>query len=119
MKSLEELKEIREKMQSQLGLRQESDTATRVAVKMGTCGIAAGARTVLTTIADEVQAKGLSDIMVVAEGCIGLCKYEPIVEVRENGKDKVTYVKVTPEKAKEIVEKHLAGGEIVRDYVME
>lgn len=118
MKSLEELKAIREKMQGQVGLRAEDETVTRVVVGMATCGIAAGARPVLTAFSDGVQEKGLTNVMVTQTGCIGLCKYEPIVEIMEPGKEKVTYVKVTPEKAKEIIDQHLVRGQIVSEYTI-
>ena len=89
MKSLEELKAIRAKMQSQVGMRAEDHTHTRVVVGMATCGIASGARPVLNTLAQEVQKRGLTDkVSVTQTGCIGLCKYEPIVEVMEPGKPK-------------------------------
>lgn len=118
MKSLEELKVIREKMQGQVSMRSEDNTQTRVVVGMATCGIASGARPVLTTLSDAVQTKNLSNIAVTQTGCIGLCQYEPIVEVFEPGKEKVTYVKMTPEKALEVVEQHLIRGQVVSDYVI-
>lgn len=118
MKSLEELKVIREKMQGQVSMRSEDSTQTRVVVGMATCGIASGARPVLTTLSDAVQTKNLSNIAVTQTGCIGLCQYEPIVEVFEPGKEKVTYVKMTPEKALEVVEQHLIRGQVVSDYVI-
>ena len=118
MKSLEELKAIRERMQGQLGVREENDKQTRVVVGMATCGIAAGARPVLNKFAELVQERGLNDIMVTQTGCIGICRFEPIVEVYEPGKPKTTYVHMTPEKAEEIVTRHLAGGQVVKDYVI-
>lgn len=119
MKSLEELKAIRDKMQGQVGLRAEDHTQTRVIVGMATCGIASGARPVLTTISTLVQEKGMTDkISVTQTGCIGLCQFEPIVEVLEPGKPKVTYIKMNPEKAAEVVERHLVGGHIVEGYTL-
>ena len=86
---------------------------------MATCGIAAGARPVLNTLADEVQKRGLTNkISVTQTGCIGLCQYEPIVEVMEPGKDKITYVKMNADKALEVVERHLVGGHPVEKYTM-
>ncbi len=119
MKSLEELKAIREKMQNQLGLRNEAVANTRVVVGMATCGIASGARPVLNAISNAVQEKGLTNVMVTQTGCIGLCQYEPIVEVMETEKEKVTYVKMTAEKALEVVEKHLVRGQIVKEYTIQ
>lgn len=118
MKTLEELKAIRDKMQGQVGLRSEDETQTRVVVGMATCGIASGARPVLTTLSDAVQQKGLQHVVVTQTGCIGLCQFEPIIEIMEPGKDKVTYVKMTPEKALEVVEQHLIRGQVVSDYTI-
>lgn len=118
MKSLEELKAIREKMQGKVGYRSEDESQTRVIVGMATCGIASGARPVLTALADAVQEEGLSNINVTQTGCIGLCQYEPIVEVLEPGKEKVTYVKMTAEKAMEVLRLHLKGGQVVAKYTL-
>lgn len=118
MKSLEELRAIREKMQSQMGVRDTADKSTRVVVGMATCGIAAGARPVLNKFAELVQERKLEDVMVTQTGCIGICKYEPIVEIFEPDKPKVTYVHMTPEKAEEVVNRHLVGGQVVKDYVI-
>lgn len=118
MKSLEELKAIREAMQGQIGIRNEHSSQTRVVVGMATCGIASGARPILTALSDAVQERNLSNIAVTQTGCIGLCQYEPIIEVLEPGKDKVTYIKMTPEKALEVLERHLIGGHIVKDYTI-
>lgn len=119
MKSLEELRAIREKMQGQVGLREEDETVTRVVVGMATCGIAAGARPVLNAFVEGVADKGIGNkVMVTQTGCIGMCKYEPIVEIMEPGKDKVTYVKMTAEKAKEVIDQHLIRGQIVSDYTI-
>jgi NADP-reducing hydrogenase subunit HndB len=116
MKSLEELKAIREKMQGQVGLRAEDASCTRIVVGMATCGIAAGARPVLNAFVEAVQAKGLENVMVTQAGCIGLCQHEPIVEILEPGKEKVTYVEMDAEKAAEVVEQHLVRGQIVSQY---
>jgi len=119
MKSLEELKAIRERMQSQVNMRDGGHTATRVVVGMATCGIASGARPVLTALSSLVQEKGLvGKVTVTQTGCIGLCQYEPIVEVMEPGKEKITYIKMTPEKAAEVVERHLIGGHPVENYTL-
>lgn len=118
MKSLEELRAIREKMQGKVGVRSESEDQTRVIVGMATCGIASGARPVLTALSDAVQEQGLTNINVTQTGCIGLCQYEPIVEVLEPGKEKVTYVKMTPEKAMEVLRMHLLDGQVVTKYTL-
>ena len=119
MKSLEELKAIRERMQGQVGMRSADSNQTRVVVGMATCGIASGARPVLNTLAQLVQEKGLKNVAVTQTGCIGLCQYEPIVEIYAPGKEKVTYIKTTPEKAKEVVEQHLERGLIVSKYTLQ
>lgn len=118
MKSLEELKAIRERMQGQVEFRSEDGDQIRVVVGMATCGIASGARPVLTTLAEEVQKRGLKHVTVTQTGCIGLCQYEPIVEVLEAGKDKITYIKMTPEKALEVLEQHLVRGQVVEKYTL-
>lgn len=118
MKSLEELKAIRDKMKGQIGIRSEGENNTRVVVGMATCGIASGARPVLNMLVNEVRARELDNITVTQTGCIGLCQYEPIVEVYEPGKEKVTYVKVNEEKALEILEEHLIRGNVVEKYLL-
>ncbi len=118
MKSLAELAEIKERMQNKVIMR-EGGSNIRVVVGMATCGIAAGARPVLNAFVEEVNGAGLSDkVMVTQTGCIGICQYEPVVEVFEAGKEKVTYVKMTAEKAKEVVEKHLKGGKVIEEYTI-
>ena len=118
MKSLAELKAIKDRMKSKVILR-EGHGEVRVVVGMATCGIAAGARPVLSTIVEEVNKADLYEKVTVSQtGCIGFCQLEPIVEVYEAGKEKVTYIKMTPEKAKEVVEKHLKGGNVVTEYTV-
>lgn len=118
MKSLAELQAIKEKMKSKVVLRETSGDV-RVVVGMATCGIAAGARPVLNTLVEEVANAGLASRVAVSQtGCVGLCQYEPIVEVYEAGKEKVTYVKMTEQKAREVVEKHLKGGAVVTEYTV-
>ena len=119
MKSLEELRAIREKMQGKVGMRSEDSGQIRVIVGMATCGIAAGARPVLNAFVEAVNDAGLATkVSVTQTGCIGLCQYEPIVEVYEKDKEKVTYIKMTAEKAKEVVEKHLKGGKVIGEYTI-
>lgn len=118
MKSLAELKAIRDRMQGHVGLRAEHEEGTRIVVGMATCGIASGARPVLMTLVDEVNNAHLENVTVVQTGCIGLCQFEPIVEVYRAGEEKVTYIKMTPEKAKEVLMKHVMGGQVVADYTL-
>ena len=118
MKSLEELRAIRERMQSQVSMRAEDHTHTRVVVGMATCGIAAGARPVLTTISDEVNKRELHDVLVTQTGCIGICQFEPIVEVIDENGTKTTCVKMTPEKALRVVNDHIVNGNVVTEYTI-
>ena len=119
MKSLEELRAIREKMNGNIGFRSESSDDTRIVVGMATCGIASGARPVLAALSEAVQNEFLTDkISVTPTGCIGLCQYEPIVEIYEPGKEKVTYVKVNPEKAMDILEQHIVRGQAIDKYML-
>ena len=118
MKSLEELAALRERMKNNVAMRQDNSTATRVVVGMATCGIAAGARPVLTAFVEEVNRRGLKDVVVTQAGCIGMCKLEPIVEVFQPGKEKGTYVKMTPEKVSRIVTEHLVNGSPVTEYTV-
>ena len=118
MKSLAELSAIREKMKGKIALR-EGSSDTRIVVGMATCGIAAGARPVLNAFVEEINNAGLvGDVTVTQTGCIGICQYEPVVEVYEPGKEKVTYIKMTPEKAKEVVAKHIKGGNVITEYTI-
>ena len=118
MKSLEELKAIRDKARQNINVRGESEAAVRIVVGMATCGIAAGARPVLNAFADEVARRGLKDVMVTQTGCIGICQYEPVVEVFAPGKEKVTYVKMTPEKVAEVITEHIVNGRPVTKYTI-
>ena len=118
MKSLEELMAIKAKMQDKVAVRHASGN-TRIVVGMATCGIAAGARPVLNAFVEGITAAGIAEsVMVTQTGCIGICQYEPVVEVYENGKEKVTYIKMTAEKAKEVIEKHIKGGTPVAEYTI-
>lgn len=118
MKSLAELQEIRNKTKEKLLLREEKGDAVRIVVGMATCGIAAGARPVLTTIVDEVEKRHLTDVSVTQTGCIGICQYEPIIEVYIPNQEKVTYVKMTPEKAVRVVNDHIVNGNIVNEFTI-
>ena len=118
MKSLEELKAIRERMQGKVGMRSENAGQTKIVVGMATCGIASGVRPVLNVLADEVQKRGLTNVVVTQTGCIGLCQYEPIVEVYVPGKEKVTYVRMDMDKALEVLEQHIVRGYTLGKYTL-
>ena len=118
MKSLAELQAIKEKMRDKAILR-EGVNSVRVVVGMATCGIAAGARPVLNALVEGVNKEGLTEKVTVSQtGCIGICQLEPIVEVFEPGKEKITYVKMTPEKAARVIEEHLKNGNVVNEYTI-
>ena len=118
MKSLEELKAIREKMQKQVGMREAGEDTVRVVVGMATCGIAAGARPVLEAFLQEVDKRGLKNVTVTQTGCIGVCRLEPIAEVYVPGEEKVTYVKLDAEKVPKIVADHLVNHQVVTAYTI-
>ena len=118
MKSLAELAAIKERMKDKVAIR-EGSGSVRVVVGMATCGIAAGARPVLAAFVEEINKAGLAEkVSVTQTGCIGICQYEPVVEIFEDGKDKVTYVKMTAEKAARVVAEHIQGGKIVEEYTI-
>ena len=118
MKSLAELQAIKETMRDKVFLR-EGLNSVRVVVGMATCGIAAGARPVLNALVEGVNKEGLTEKVTVSQtGCIGICQLEPIVEVFEPGKEKITYVKMTPEKAARVIEEHLKNGNVVNEYTI-
>ena len=118
MKSLAELQAIKEKMRDKVILR-EGVNSVRVVVGMATCGIAAGARPVLNALVEGVNKEGLTEKVTVSQtGCIGICQLEPIVEVFEPGKEKVTYVKMTHEKAARVIVEHLKNGNVVNEYTI-
>ena len=119
MKSLEELMAIRENAKKKMTVREDTgDENIRIVVGMATCGIAAGARPVLNAFVDEIAKRDLKGVTVSQTGCIGMCQYEPIVEVLEPGKEKVTYVKVTPEMVARIVSDHLVNGNPVGEFTV-
>ena len=118
MKSLEELKAIRERMRKQVGLRDADDNDIRVVVGMATCGIAAGARPVLEAFLQEVDKRGLKNVSVTQTGCIGVGPVEPIVEVYVPGQEKVTYVKMQPEMVSRVVTEHLVNHQVVTEYTI-
>ncbi len=118
MKTLAELAAIREKAKSTMNLREDNKDSVRVVVGMATCGIAAGARPVLSTFAEEVDRRNLNNVTVAQTGCIGICQFEPVVEVYVPGQEKVTYVKMTAEKALRVVNDHIVNGNIVNEFTI-
>ena len=118
MKSLEELAAIRDKMKQTVNTREAAHDSTRVVVGMATCGIAAGARPVLSAFVEEINKRGLKNVQVTQTGCIGVCRLEPIVEVYVPGQEKVTYVKMNPEMVPQIVAQHLVNKQVVTEYTI-
>lgn len=118
MKSLAELSAIRDKMKQTVNTREAAHDSVRVVVGMATCGIAAGARPVLNAFTEEVARRNLAGVLVTQTGCIGICQYEPVVEITAPGKEKVTYVRMTPEKVAKVVSEHLVGGNVVSEYTI-
>jgi len=118
MKSLAQLAEIRDKMKQNATMREDGDRAVKVVVGMATCGIAAGARTVLNAFSSELAKRSLEHVTVAQTGCIGMCKLEPIVDVFVPGQDKVTYVLVTADKVPKIISNHIVEGIPVLEYTI-
>lgn len=117
MKSIAELQAIRERAKLQVKDRMES-SEYKIVVGMATCGIAAGARPVMTALMDEIQKQSLANVTVGQTGCIGMCRLEPIVEVIHPDQEKVTYVKMTPERAVRVIEQHIKNGNPVVEYTI-
>ena len=118
MKTLAELQAIRDQARQKMSVRDNQEDAVRVVVGMATCGIAAGARPVLNAFVDEVTKRHLENVVVTQTGCIGMCQFEPIVEVFVPGKDKVTYGKVSPEKVARIVADHIVNGNPIAEFTV-
>ena len=118
MKSLAELEAIRQKTLERVSVRKEADDAIRVVVGMATCGIAAGARPVMLKFLEEVQRRNLHNVTVSQTGCIGMCRLEPMLDVIMPGKEKVTYVKVTPDMVPRIVAEHIVNCRPVQEYTI-
>ncbi len=119
MKSLAELQAIKEKMQNKVNLRASDDENTiRVVVGMATCGIAAGARPVLNAFLKEIEDRRLANVICTQTGCIGICQYEPVVEIHTPNGEKVTYVKMDEDKVAKVVTEHLVNGKVVEDFTI-
>lgn len=116
MKSLEDLHKLREKLKADIKLRKEE--GTKIIVGMGTCGIAAGAREVMSAILDELAVRKLLNVQVQQTGCIGMCEKEVLVDVIRPGEPRITYGKVKPEDVKKIIAEHVVNGRIVEELVV-
>lgn len=118
MKTLADLAAIKESMQPTVRINRQPEDGIRIVVGLATCGIAAGAGSVLEALQKGIEEKGLKNVKAYKTGCIGICMHEPLVEVYAPGQDKVTYVSMTPEKAMEVLEKHIIGGNVVEEYTI-
>lgn len=116
MKTIEDLKRLREQFQQQTRVRHESEK--QIIVGMGTCGIAAGAREVMAAIMDEIAKRKLENITVRQTGCIGMCEKEVLVDVILPGEPRITYGRVKPEDVPKIIAEHLVNGRIVEEMVV-
>ena len=117
VKSLDDLKKIKEQAAQKRDIKTASGQA-QVTVAMGTCGIAAGARDTMKAVLDTIETDNLQGIIVTQTGCIGLCEWEPIVQVTIGDQPKVTYGKVTPERAQQILKEHVVGGQVIKNLVV-
>ena len=118
MKSLAELAAIRKRMLEQVNLRKDDNIDTRIVVGMATCGIAAGARPVMLEFVEELKRRGVENVTVAQTGCIGMCRLEPMVEVYTKDQEKVTYVRMSPEKVAKVVTEHIINGRPVEEYTI-
>lgn len=117
MKSLEELNKIKKETLEKVNLRQGKGDI-KIIVGMDTCGISAGARQVMKAILDELDKRNLKDVLVTQTECIGMCRFEPIVEVCVPGEEKVTYIEMTPEKVRRMVAEHIIDGNVIEEYTL-
>ena len=117
MKSLDELARIREQAKQMIQMRENQD-GVKIIVGMGTCGIAAGARETMNAILDELSKRNLNQVTVTQTGCVGLCEQEPMIDVMIPGQAKITYGRVNPDKARQIIAGHVVNGNIVGEWVV-
>ena len=115
--SIEDLKKIKESVQAAVTLR-EGGYRAKVNIHMGTCGIASGARGLMTAVLDEIQKREVKDVIVTTSGCAGLCSREPMATVERLGETPVKYVDLNPEKMREIFSEHVLGGKAVEKYAL-
>ncbi|NLM96181.1 MAG: (2Fe-2S) ferredoxin domain-containing protein [Halanaerobiaceae bacterium] len=116
MKSLKELRELRETLQKEISAR-NSAGKPKIIIGMGTCGIAAGAREILHTVLEEIERRKL-DVVVTQTGCIGMCEKEPLLDVQLPGKERITYGNLKKDDVKRIIVEHVINGNIVTDLAI-
>jgi NADP-reducing hydrogenase subunit HndB len=117
MKSIEELKAISEKTLKEMSIR-ENDDKVRIVVGMATCGIAAGAKPVMSAFIDELNKRNINNVNVTMTGCIGICRLEPVAEIFDANGEKTTYVKLDAEKARRIVAEHIVNQKPVTEFTV-
>lgn len=117
MKSIEELKAIREKALKDISIRENEDKI-RIVVGMATCGIAAGAKPVMSAFIEELAKRNIHNVTVSMTGCVGICRLEPVAEIYEANGDKTTYVKLDGEKARRIVAEHIVNQKPVIEFTI-
>ena len=114
---IEDLDKISEKVKRTAILREGAGRA-KITVHMGTCGISAGAREIMSTFMDEIEKNNIKDIILTTSGCAGLCSKEPMATVELKGETPVKYIELTPEKTKKVFKEHVLGGKVVKDYAL-
>lgn len=114
---IEDLEKISQKVRKTVQLRDGAGRA-KITVHMGTCGIAAGARAIMNTVMEELEKKDISDVILTSSGCAGLCSQEPMVTVELKDEAPVKYVDLTPEKVLKIIDEHILGGKVVKDFAL-
>ncbi len=116
--TLKDLEKIRERTKKITMLREGGEYRAKITVHMGTCGIAAGARKIMNALLKEIEERDIHDVLITNSGCAGLCSREPMATVEVKGQAPVKYVDLTEQKIKEILEKHVLGGKIVKEYAL-
>ncbi len=115
--TIDDLKRIRDANVRNTALR-SGEARARVVVHLGTCGIAAGARTVMSALLQDIEAQGVSDVIITSTGCAGLCSKEPMITVEMKGHAPVKYVELDPDKMRRIFKEHVLGGKVVNEYAL-
>lgn len=118
MKTIAELQALRDEMKAKVGVRKDGEYRMRILVGMATCGIAAGARPVLSACVKEIETRNLTDVVVAQTGCIGICQFEPVIEIHDADGSKTTYVHVTPDMVPKIIAQHVVNGNPVVEYTI-
>lgn len=116
--NINDLVKLREQAKKTTQIREGGEYRAKINVHMGTCGIAAGARNIMSALLKEIETRDLRDVLLTNSGCAGLCSHEPMITVEMAGRPPVKYIDLTEKKTKEIFEKHILGGTILKDYAL-